>query len=481
MKYSRYAAPLVWASLAAACIATTPDPVDERRQQVENSLMLAVSFEGEDHYYTLADRMKRYGVPGLSFALINDGEIEWAAGYGLRAAGSSEPVTPSTLFQAASIAKPLVAAAVLRMQDAGLIDIDVDAQEYLEDFAIPQGEQTDSNRVTFRKLLSHTAGITPGGYPGYARGEPLPTDLEIVNGSSPSNTPPARVVMEPGSAVAYSGGGYTIVELALQDITELPFSRLMDEWVLSVIGLERSTYSQPLDEALEDEAALGHFPDGTAVPGGWRVHPEQAAAGLWTIASDLATFAIELRNAYLGLGDLLSQGAAVEMLTDQLDGEGIGVRVSGEGETLRFTHAGGNAGYRAYLIMHVASGDGAAYLANSDLGHSVGRELLRAASAVYDWPGFKSRKASRVALDRTTLIGLQGIYDFGGEVQVVIALDDSADQLSITFPNGDVYGLVPVGPLNFVDPETGVTVDFEGTDEQRTVVTYGDTGVRVQN
>jgi hypothetical protein len=251
--------------------------------------------------------------------------------------------------------------------------------------------------------------------------------------------------------------------------------------MLSVIGLTRSTYTQPLPEALEVEAALGHFADGATVPGGWRVHPEQAAAGLWTTASDIATFAIELRDAYLGAGDLLSQGAAVEMLTEQLDGEGVGLVVSGEGETLRFSHGGGNQGYRAFMIMHVASGDGAAYLANSDLGHSVGRELLRAASAVYDWPGFKSKMASRVALNRTRLIALQGTYDFGDDIQVVIAFDDGAGELTITFPNGDVYSLVPVGSLGFVDPETGVTVDFEGTDEHRTVIIYGDTGVRVQN
>ncbi|MGD8868292.1 MAG: serine hydrolase domain-containing protein [Gemmatimonadales bacterium] len=481
MKYLQPAAAFVLASLAAACTASTPDPVSERRQQVENSLMLAVSFEGEEPHRSLAEEMRRYDVPGVSFAVIDDGEIDWAAGYGLRAAGSSDTVTTNTLFQAASIAKPLTAVAALRMQDAGLIDIDVDVQEYLEDFVIPEGEQSESNPVTLRRLLSHTAGITPGGYLGYAKGEPLPTDLETLTGSPPANTAPARVVMEPGSAVAYSGGGYTIVELALQDVTGLPFARLMDAWVLSVIGLERSTYSQPLDEAREDSAALGHLADGTTVPGGWRVHPEQAAAGLWTTASDLATFAIELRNAYLGASDLLSPGTAAEMLTEQLDGEGIGLIVSGEGETLHFSHAGGNVGYRANMIMYVASGDGAVYLTNSDRGQSVGRELLRAASSVYDWPGFKSREATRVALDSTTLIGLQGTYDFGDDIRVVIAFDETAGGLTITFPNGDVYGLVPIGPFNFVHPETGVTVDFDGTDERRTVVVYGDTGVRVRN
>jgi CubicO group peptidase (beta-lactamase class C family) len=235
-----------------------------------------------------------------------------------------------------------------------------------------------------------------------------------------------------------------------------------------------------LPPELEGQVALGHLGDGTAVPGGWRVHPEQAAAGLWSTASDLALFAIEVRKAYQGDGELLKRSSAVELLTEQLDGEGIGLVVRGDGEELVFSHAGGNVGYRAFMVMHVASGDGAVFMTNSDLGMDVGREMLRAASAVYDWPDYKPTSVRRVVLERTALTPLEGTYDFGDGIQIVIDLEESVNQLSITFPNGDRYALVPTGAQNFVSPETGVTVDFDGADDQRQVIVYGDTGVRVR-
>ena len=467
------------APVFASCVPVGTDSASDRRSRVENSLSLAVSFEGEDNAQSVSERMSRYKVPGLSFALINDGEIEWAAGYGVKETGTSSPVSNQTLFQAASIAKPVVSVAALRMRDAGLIDLDENIQTYLSEYVIPDGEQTPANPVTFRNLLSHAAGVTPGGYLGYERGEAYPTDLQTVSGLPPANSRAVLVRSPPGSEVAYSGGGYTVVEIAMQDVTGESFERVMEDWALSVIGMNRSTYLQSLPDDLEDQVALGHMADGTAVPGGWRVHPEQAAAGLWTTPSDLALFAIEVRNAYLGEGDLLDRSTAVELLTAQLDDEGIGIIVRGEGETFSFAHGGGNVGYRAFMIMYVDSGDGAVYMTNSDQGSAVGREMLRAASSVYGWPGYKPTMMRRVAVERAALTPLEGTYDFGDGVQVVIALHDSMDQISITFPNGDKYALVPTGPLSFVHPETGVTVDFEGTDDLRKVIVYGDAGVRV--
>ncbi len=469
------------ATVSTSCAPVGTDLASERRSRVENSLSLAVSFEGDDNAYSVAERMGRYKVPGLSFALINDGEIEWAAGYGVKETGTSSPVSKETLFQAASIAKPVVSVAALRMRDAGMIDLDENIQTYLSAYVIPDGEQTPANPVTFRNLLSHTAGTTPGGYLGYVRGEPYPTDLQIVRGLPPANTPEVLVTSTPGTEVSYSGGGYTIVEIAMQDVAGESFERVMDHWVLSVIGMQRSTYSQPLPDELEDRVAPGHSVDGAVVSGGWRVHPEQAAAGLWSTASDLAVFAIEVRDAFLGESALLKRSSAVELLTEQLDGEGIGLILRGDGETLSFLHAGGNMGYRAFMIMYVASGDGAVFMTNSDQGMEVGREMLRAASWIYDWPDYKSKMQRRVILERSALAPLGGTYDFGGGVRVVIALQDSGDQISITFPNGDTYGLVATGPLSFVDPETGVTVDFEGTGDLRTVIVYGEAGVRVRD
>jgi CubicO group peptidase (beta-lactamase class C family) len=261
---------IMFSGTLASCIGETSDD----RSRVERSLMPAVVFvEEEPTYHTIAERMSRYNVPGVSFALIHNGEIEWVAGYGVKAAETSDPVSPETLFQAGSIAKPMATVAAMRMRDAGLIDLDTDIQSVLREYVIPEGEQTSDNPVTFRNLLSHTAGTTPGGYMGYARGEPYPTALQVVRGLPPANSPEVTVATAPGTELAYSGGGYTIVQIAIEDVTGNAFERALDGWVLSVLGMSRSTYAGSLPQELEEAAALGHSPDGNVVPGGWRVHP----------------------------------------------------------------------------------------------------------------------------------------------------------------------------------------------------------------
>lgn len=446
---------------------------------VETGLRRAVSFEGEDNTYTIEERMRHHGVPGLSFSLIDDGEIAWTRGYGVKHRGTSDSIRATTLFQAASVSKPLVAVAALRMRDAGLVDLDADVETYLDGYDIPDGQQTASDPVTLRHLLSHTAGATPGGFRGYTRQESLPTDIQVVEGTAPANSPRVQIETPPGGRVAYSGGGYTIVEIALQDITGQPFDTLMEEWVLSPAGMKNSTFSQPLPTPLESRVAHGHAADGSVVPGGWRVHPEQAAAGLWSTAGDLARFVTELRRAHLGEGELLERSSASEMLTEVKDDHGIGVVLRGEGENRAFSHSGGNAGYRAFMILYLDSGDGAVFMVNSDRGMALGRELLRAASAVQNWPDFRTERYERFTLPRDSLRPLEGRYQFGEDVAVEVVLPKEEERLTVTFPSGETYPLVPVGAESFVHPETGVTVDFGWVDDRRAVTIYGDQGIRI--
>lgn len=455
------------------------DGVDDERTRVENGLMQAVIFEGEDNTASVADRMAFHNVPGMAFALIDEGRVAWTAGYGVLEAGSAEPVTPETLFQAASVAKPVVASAVMRMYREGVVDMDADVHAYLSDYRLPDGAQGPGNPVTLRKLLSHTAGLTPGGYMGYAPGDPVPGDLEILRGLPPSNSPPVEVVSPPGSNVAYSGGGYTLVELLVQDVTGISFPAAMDRWILEPMSMAASTFAQPLPTDRSHRAATGHLADGSPLPGRWRIHPEQAAAGLWTTVRDLASFAVQVRQAYLRGTDALDSVSAVELLTEQLDGEGVGFVVESDaGATIAFSHAGGNMGYRAYMTVHIPSGTGAVFMTNGDQGMAVGHELLRAASAAYGWSKFKPQTARRASVEARELPPLLGTYDFGDGVRVVIGVED--DSLLITFPNGDMYALVPTGAQEFVAPETGLQVTFGGTDNRRILTVYGDQGVRLE-
>jgi CubicO group peptidase (beta-lactamase class C family) len=238
-------------------------------------------------------------VLGVSITVIHNGEIEWSRGFGVTRVGGPA-VTPDTLFQAASISKPVTAMAVLHLVGSGKLDLDADVNQYLKAWKVPTNKFTETSKVTLRELLTHTAGMTVHGFPGYASDSALPTVVQVLNGEKPANTPAILVDTIPGSDWRYSGGGFVVTQVLLQDVTCKAFSTLMHDVVLGPIGMSRSTYEQPLPQNRMAEAAIPYQQDGQPVPGGPHVYPEMAPAGLWTTPSDLARFAIEVQKALAG-------------------------------------------------------------------------------------------------------------------------------------------------------------------------------------
>ena len=217
---------------------------------------------------TLASRMETLHVPGVSIAVIHDGKLEWAAGFGVTRLGGPA-VTPDTLFQAASISKPVSAFALMRLVQEGKLRLDADVNDHLKSWKMPQNEFTRQAPVTLRGLLNHTAGVTVHGFPGYATGTAIPTLVEVLNGNGVAEGSPAIVVDKvPGASWRYSGGGYLIAQQAAQDVTGLAFPELMKHLVLRPLGMTRSTYEQPLPSALMGSAATPYAATGMAVPGG---------------------------------------------------------------------------------------------------------------------------------------------------------------------------------------------------------------------
>lgn len=293
---------------------------------VQSHLMPPVVIEGKPvHYDRLADRMQALHVPAISVALIQDGKIQWARGFGVERPGG-RAVTPDTLFQAGSISKPVTALEALHLVQEGKLSLDTDVNRYLKTWEVPSNELTQRTPVTLRELLSHTAGVTVHGFPGYAAGERVPSLVEILNGMPPANSPPIRVDMVPGKIWRYSGGGYVIVEQLLEDVTGEPFASLMRDQVLRPLGMSHSTYEQPLPARLLGRVATPYRADGSLVAGGPHVYPEQSAAGLWTTPSDLARFALGLAADLAGRGQHVISAAGrrhVDARARQL-GTGIG-------------------------------------------------------------------------------------------------------------------------------------------------------------
>ncbi len=227
----------------------TSDEVSGKIRAFEAGMIPEIVFEGEPiKAKTVKDRMAELNVPGVSVAVIDQGKIAWAKGYGLRESGGTEPVTPQTLFQAASISKPVSATAAMVLVSAGKLDLDEDANVELRSWRIPGNKFTEQARVTLRGLLSHTAGLTVHGFSGYAAGKATPALLQILDGQKPANSAPIRVDVLPGSIHRYSGGGYTVLQQLIQDVTGREFPAAMRYLVLAKVGMEASTYEQPLSE-----------------------------------------------------------------------------------------------------------------------------------------------------------------------------------------------------------------------------------------
>jgi len=268
---------------------------------IEHHLRYGVRVADQPHIaLEILDRMRSYHVPAVSIAVIDNFRVVFAKGYGVTEFGGAKPVDSTTLFLAGSISKPVFTSGFLRLLNERKISLDTNVNALLTSWHLPESRFTEHEKVTLRRLLTHTAGLTVWGFPGYALDGPVPTVPQLLDGLPPANTPAVRNDTTPGGRWLYSGGGMTIAQLASTDITKEPFPSLMRRLVLQPAGMTRSTYENPLPQARRSEAASGHEQLDTPVPGGFHVYPEMAAAGLWTTPSDLARWAIALARSYRG-------------------------------------------------------------------------------------------------------------------------------------------------------------------------------------
>jgi len=459
------------AELAAAAL-------KERILRVESGLLPAVMAKGEPaEGYSIAERMEHYNVPGVSVAVIYDGKIEWAKGYGVIEAGSEQAVDSETLFQAASISKPVAAMAALWLVQDGVLNLDEDVNLKLASWKIPENEFTANTKVTLRHLLSHTGGLTVHGFPGYAASAEVPTLVQILDGVEPANTDSIRVDTEPGTNWSYSGGGITVAQQLMLDVSGKPFPALMKEKVLEPLGMSRSTYEQPLPEALAGNAARAHGGDGAMIEGRWHTYPEMAAAGLWTTPSDLARFAIELQKSFAGESNkVLSQETVAEMLTEQMDGYGLGIGVGGEGEWMRFSHGGSNEGYQCYMGAYTSKGMGAAVMTNGNSGSDLAAEILRSLAREYGWPDFKPREIEPADVHPEVMELYAGRYQISSDYVLTVEVDNGV--LFVISPDNQRSATLPETGIKFVMIESAIPIEFTLDEEGNVtgaVISFGGT------
>jgi CubicO group peptidase (beta-lactamase class C family) len=451
---------LGWLPETGACANST----SARMRDVENDILPPVLVSGESAgpKTTLRDRMTALKVPGISIAVIHGGRIEWAKGYGVTREGGP-PVTPATLFQAASISKTITAFAALRFVEARKLDLDTDVNEYLRTWKIPSNSFTHNAKVTLRELLTHTAGTTVHGFPGYEAGTAVPSLAQVLDGLPPSNTPAIRVDAKPGEQWRYSGGGYVVVEQMLEDVAGHPFAELMQESVLRPLDMSTSTFDQPLPNARLRGVAMPFDGEGNMLEGGPHTYPEQAPAGLWTTPSDLAKYALNVQRSLKGHG-LLSQSMAHQMLTAGMNGQGLGPMIGGSTAHPYFHHSGANAGYRCDLFVY-EDGDGAVLMTNSDNGEALVFEVLRTIAHEYQWPDFQPVTHTLAKIDPKSFDRLVGSYEIAPNFVLTFTRD--ADRFLAQMSHQGPVEIYPESEDHYFAKVIDADITFKSDDRGR--------------
>ena len=444
--------------------------LEARIAAVESGLAPPVEVTGRPaERRNLAAEMRRLHVPAVSIAVIHGGKVEWAKGYG-QARETGGPVTPETLFQAASISKSLTAMAALKLVEEGKLSLDAPINTALKSWKLPENKLTKGHLVTLRQLLSHTAGTTVHGFPGYAAGAPVPTLTQVLDGAKPANTPAVVVEAQPGAGFSYSGGGYTVVQQAMIDVTGQLFPDLLKTLVLDPLKMAHSGYLQPLLPSLMNKAALPVDGSGKPIAGGPHTYPEMAAAGLWTTPSDLAKWVIEMQGA-AGSGSgkakgkhVLSVASTRVMLTAGTEGYGLGVGVAKTDGRASFSHSGGNEGYRCRYFSY-EDGDGAVVMTNSDNGGALYQEVLASVAREYGWTDFKPEQRTAAATAPPVAELLQFAGKFKAQSGLYLELTASSKGLAVSIEGQPAETLVAASGNSFFSTESLLQMTFETPDK----------------
>jgi CubicO group peptidase (beta-lactamase class C family) len=452
--------------------------------RVENGLSSPVRVRG-DKPWNILERMKFYNIPGVSIAVFDGRQVLWAKGYGVMDVGTKEPVTEKTLFVAGSISKPVAVMGALRLVQEGKLSLDADINSFLVSWKLPENEFTKTEKVTLRRIMSHSAGLTVHGFGGYGAGRPVPSLVQVLDGRAPANSPAIRVDTVPGTIWRYSGGGITIMQQAMIDVEGRPFPEIMEDKVIGPLGMTSSSYEQDMSPERFKLAASGHS-DGKVVEGKTNKYPEMAAAGLWTTPTDLAKFAMAARLMARGESNaVLKPEIARLMLTPQINMDktndmALGFFLERHGQSDYFEHGGADVGFVCQLIANKDLGYGAAVMTNSDnRPDRLINEILQSIAVEYKWKDYAAPVVEPVVLGREELAAFAGRYRLSSDNVLVMRLED--DKLLGKTSDGPEFELVPVSNNEFVrrDSVTRYIFEHAKTGDSRAVTLSGLRGEEV--
>jgi CubicO group peptidase (beta-lactamase class C family) len=440
--------------------------IEDKIKQVENGLSGGVQIEDSVNTYNLQERMKYYKVRGLSIAVVHDYKIQWARGYGMADTVGQKPVTVETLFQAGSISKSLNAVGLLKLAQDKKIDLFTDINTYLQTWKFPYDTASKGKKITIANLLSHTAGLSLHGFPGYDRNDTIPSLPQVLDGKPPANTKPVRSEFEPGLRFQYSGGGTTISQLIVHDITHQPYEVYMWDNVLKPLDMTMSSYSQPPAKDKEKFLATGYRDDGKEVETKFHVYPEQAAAGLWTNPTDLSKYIIETQLSLQGKSNkVLSQEMTRLRLTPYIDSNAaFGVFITKKNNERYFGHNGADEGFLSAYTGSFENGNGVVVMVNSDNG-AILDEVINSVATVYGWKDYyKPIRKKVVAISDALFNGYAGNYVLNKDT---ISISRKSNEFFLIINRSQTFRIYFSSDTEFFSKQLNLELKFEKDEQGR--------------
>jgi len=430
------------------------EALDKRINRIENGLQPDLQISGDSiPNYNIEERLRELGIPGVSIAVLNNGEIEWARGYGMADSSEKRKVTTETMFLAGSISKPVAALRAHQLAEMGTINLDSNVNNYLTSWKVPDNEFTTTEKVTAKRILNHTAGLTVWGFPGYDKGDTIPTVVDVLDGKG--NTDSVRVYKEPGESWMYSGGGYTIMQLLITDIEKKSFPELMQSNVLNPLGMTESTFKNPLPSKYHEIAATGYRANGDEVEGKWPIYPEMAAAGLWTTPSQLILWAKDIQQTLqTKTNGLLTLESVNEMLTPGMENHGLGPNSSEH----TFGHGGADEGFRANLTAWKEQPVALVIMVNSDNG-SIIQEIKLSIAKEYGLPGIEPSTRTVIKLSEAQRLKYIGKYMFPKLGNAEISIKENGLAVTAEFLDKPIFMLAE-SDSTFFDESDGTYFNF---------------------
>lgn len=446
-------------TLISNCFAQKDGQIQSEISVIENGLIKNIQIKGDSaQTFNIQERMDYYKVPGVSIAVVENGEIKWAKGYGYANTETGTKVDINTLFQAGSISKPLAALSALKLIENDSLELNKDVNYYLKEWQVPESKFTKTEKVTLEKLLTHTAGMTVHGFPGYQQADEFPEIIDVLNGNG--NTAKILVDTIPGSIWRYSGGGYTVMEKVVEDVSGMSLDEYMTKNILIPIGMKNSTFQQPITKEWQNNISAAYDGNGVIIKGLWNNYPEQAAAGLWTTASDLALYCIEIQEINQGKEDgVLTRKTVDKMLTKHKNDWGLGPSLQNQKDSLIFGHGGKNAGFTNDMKAYAYQGNAIVVMTNADNGGKLISEIQNAVSKHYNWSISQSKTIEIIKLSDIELKQYAGKYELKTQ-NITLEVQFKENQLFLTnTPIGNLY-LVPLTNTKFMDLESGAVIEF---------------------